>query len=140
MSQLTESMQLPMLLSRAFGESNRRIDRALGIHGISFTEYLVLHRLCDAPEQVMSRIALAESVNLTASGVTRLLNPMEKIGLVSKEKDNRDARVSLVAPTKAGKQIYRDASVTYQNSADTLVKNLTERQIINLIELLEKLQ
>jgi len=139
MSQFTESMQLPMLLSRSYGAFSKKIDRTLSAHGISFTEYLVLHQLCNAPEQVMSRITLAESVHLTASGVTRLLNPMEKIGLVSKEKNNRDARVSLVAPTKAGKQIYRDASVTYQNCADALAKNLSERQLANVIELLEKL-
>jgi DNA-binding MarR family transcriptional regulator len=135
----TESMQLPLLLSASFGKFNKKIDRALGIHGISFTEYLVLHQLCNAPETVMSRIELAESVNLSASGVTRLLRPMEKIHLVRKARNNRDARYSLVTPTEAGMQLYQHAAVTVQQSADSLAQPLTGRQVTNLVELLEKI-
>ena len=43
-------------------------------------------------------------MGLTASGVTRILAPMEKIGLIKKETAQRDARVSFVAITPAGQR------------------------------------
>lgn len=51
----------------------------------------------------MRRIDLAEKIGLTASGVTRILLPMEKIGLVSREINERDARVSYVLLASGGK-------------------------------------
>ena len=67
------------------GKVLKRMDANLSIHGISFTEYQVLHHLNLAPNSTLPRIELARSVGLTASGVTRLIAPMEKIGLVQKE-------------------------------------------------------
>ena len=52
--------------------------------------------LNEASTHSLKRIDLAEQVGLSASGVTRMLLPMEKIGLISKEEGARDARVSLV--------------------------------------------
>jgi DNA-binding MarR family transcriptional regulator len=52
----------------------------------------------------MRRGDLAEKLGLTASGVTRLLLPMEKIGLVRREADKSDARVSYVVLGAGGKQ------------------------------------
>ena len=88
----------------------KRLSSALAPHGISFTEYLVLFQLNQAPGKTMRRIDLAEKVGLSASGVTRLLNPMQKIGLVKKEENARDARVSLVALTGTGNTIFQDAA------------------------------
>lgn len=139
MPRMTPSMQLPMLLCASHGRFSKHIDRALSVHGISLTEFLVLHQLCNAAGSVMSRVALAEAVNLSASGVTRLLNPMEKNKLVSKEKNSRDARVSLVRPTKTGMDIYREAAVTYGHSAEYLTRDLTDRQLAQLSELLARL-
>lgn len=51
----------------------------------------------------MRRIDLADAIGLTASGITRLLLPMEKIGLVKRESHDGDARVSYVSITPAGK-------------------------------------
>ncbi len=51
----------------------------------------------------MRRIDLANAIGVTASGITRLLLPMEKIGLVKREAHAGDARVSYVTITKSGK-------------------------------------
>ena len=53
----------------------------------------------------MRRVDLADAIGLTASGITRLLLPMEKIGLVKRESHIGDARVSyvVIAPGGANK-------------------------------------
>ena len=115
------------------------IDRSMSTHGISFTEFTILHQLAEAPENTLKRIDLADRVGLTASGVTRLLAPMHKIGLVVKEENHRDARVSLVKLSKAGKSIYQDASETFGHKAAAMLEPLTEIQLGKLMKYIRKL-
>ena len=117
----------------------KQIDNQLSLHGISFSEFLVMHHLNKAPNKTMRRINLAENVGLSASGVTRLLNPMEKIKLVQKEINPRDARVSLVKLSEVGEQIYSEAVVSFEQSADLILKPLNANQVSNLSELMSAL-
>ncbi len=80
----------------------RKLDARLG--GIGFTEFVLMHHISQAEGGRMRRTDLAEKLGLTASGVTRLLLPMEKIGLVRREADKNDARVSYVTLGAGGKQ------------------------------------
>ena len=102
----------------------KHIAGPLSLHGISLTEYLVLRQLHGAPERKMRRIDLAQQIGLSASGVTRLLNPMQKVGLVSKEEAARDARVSLVSLTSAGEAVFTDAAATFAQVAQSVMKPL----------------
>ena len=114
----------------------KRLGRALSVHGIGVTEYLVLNQLYVAPTQTMRRSDLAEEVGLSPSGITRLINPMEKIGLVKKEESPRDARVSLVRLSAAGKQVYEDAQVSFEQASVALFEPLDDKQIDAFTELL----
>jgi len=111
---------------------NTRLEKSLSgplsLHGISLTEYMVLRQLAQAPEQKLRRIDLAQQVGLRASGVTRLLNPMEKTGLIEKQQVERDARVSLVTLTSAGKKILADAGTTFDQSAQSLLAPLKQAE------------
>ena len=49
---------------------------------------------------------------MTQSAITRILIPLEKIGLIAREHDPRDARVGYAAITKAGRRICREALET----------------------------
>ena len=115
------SIELLIGLTNVVGKVQRQLGGALSIHGIGFTEYLVLWHLQQAPEQKMRRIDLAECVGLTASGVTRLVNPMEKIGLLAKESSARDARVIFVALTEAGLRVFEESNDSVSRVSDRLV-------------------
>ena len=139
MGQLPPSLELLFSLSGPVGKLSKKADRALAVHGISLSEFMVLHYLNYAQNQVMSRTELADAVNLTASGVTRLLTPMEKIHLVEKEKNNRDARVSLVKLTFTGRDIYKYAFLSCKNTFDESVKDISAKQLSTVLEVLNKL-
>lgn len=106
----------------------RRLDCYLG--GIGFNEFIILYHLSQSEEQKMRRIDLAEKIGLTASGVTRLLLPMEKIGLIKRESNPRDARVSYVVITSAGKTKLAEERIR----AEALFKELIPSQITKKIE------
>lgn len=93
---------------------SRKFD-SLSVHGLNFNDFVILYILYNSSENKMRRIDLAEKIGLTASGVTRLLNPLEKIGLVSREANERDARVSYVVITETGKKIFEEAKTTAEN-------------------------
>ena len=124
--------ELILKLTRLQGRIDRQVDSALGVHGISYSEFQVMRSLAQAPDQVMKRVHLADSVGLTASGVTRLLAPMEKIGIVRRESNARDARVSLVKLTAAGKRLFADAETTLSETSQSLVASLTASQKLGL--------
>jgi DNA-binding MarR family transcriptional regulator len=113
----------------------RKIDGHFSPHGISFTEYQIMHHLANAPEQTMRRIELAESVGISASGVTRLLAPMEKNHIVEKRANPRDARVSLVKLSNVGATLFQDASVSFTYCAQELTSALSTKQLETLIDL-----
>jgi DNA-binding MarR family transcriptional regulator len=92
----------------------RKFD-SLSVHGLSFNDFVILYILYNSSENKMRRIDLAEKIGLTASGITRLLNPLEKIGLVGREANERDARVSYVVITETGKKVFEEAKVTAEN-------------------------
>ena len=118
----------------------KRVGSALSVHGLGLSDYFVLNQLYIAPSQKMRRNDLAERVGLSPSGITRLLNPLEKIGLVEKESSPRDARVSLVALAAPGRQIYEDAKTSFSDASRLLFEPLNAAQISKLSALLRPLR
>ena len=114
----------------------KRIGTALSAHGVGLSEYLVLNQLYIAKNQKMRRSDLAEQVGLSPSGVTRLLNPMEKTGLIAKEDNPRDARVSLVALSEAGKSVFEEARASFEHSSVSIFESLDNKKLCAFSELL----
>jgi DNA-binding MarR family transcriptional regulator len=137
----SESLTNYFALSALASHLSKTLDRNLSIiHGIGITEFTVMRSLHQAPQCTMSRIDLANSIGLSASGVTRLLNPMEKIGLVEKEQNARDARVSLVKLSTAGERIFTDALTTSNAACDAFYEPLSSKQRTQLRELVSQLK
>jgi len=99
---------------------SRKFD-SLSTHGLGFNDFIILYILYHSSESKMRRIDLAEKTGLTASGITRLLNPLEKTGMVSRETNERDARVSYVVITDTGKRIFEEAVTTAEHVAKGLL-------------------
>ncbi|MNJ95423.1 transcriptional regulator SlyA [compost metagenome] len=102
----------------------------LSLHGLSLTDFMILHILSQAPGNRLRRIDLAESTGLTASGITRVISPMEKMGLVVKEHNDRDARVSYVKLTEAGDRIFKEATVTAEHIANKLLDGMAVADLL----------
>ncbi|CUI04062.1 MarR family winged helix-turn-helix transcriptional regulator [Massilia sp. P8910] len=111
MNELNSHAELCLRMARANAALLRRFDTSLGGHyGISFSDFQILNHLSRAPGDRLRRVDLAERLGLTASGITRSLLPLEKIGLVTREADPRDARVGFAMITASGKELALNAS------------------------------
>ena len=92
---------------RAFLEAHSTVIRALEREmqeeqGLPLTWYDVLVHLSEAPGTRLTHKALAESVVLSRSGITRLVDRMVAAGLVRREPSPDDRRVSHVVMTEEG--------------------------------------
>ncbi|MEU3312607.1 MarR family winged helix-turn-helix transcriptional regulator [Streptomyces sp. NPDC048387] len=107
---MSDALDVSLRLVKAQTALVRRFDSRLGaLFGVSLADFLVLLHLGRAEGGRMRRVDLAGALGLTASGVTRGLAPLERIGLVVREADARDARVAYAALTDTGRERLADA-------------------------------
>lgn len=139
MRSTSPSLRLFLNMTMIQAQTARRFDARLSAHGISLSEFMILFHLSAAADEKLRRIDLAEKVGLTASGVTRMLAPMEKIGLVQREAYERDARVSYVKLSPGGKNILQDAFGSAEMAADDLFVGTDESQIESFSALLQQM-
>jgi DNA-binding MarR family transcriptional regulator len=124
------SLEFCLRLNRAYSTLTRRLDISLGTyHGLSFADFMVLSALARAPGNRLRRIDLAERLGLTASGITRALIPLEKIGLVKRQSDARDARVGYAVLTPAGGRLHADALASAEQVSEEALRPITPRQL-----------
>jgi DNA-binding MarR family transcriptional regulator len=109
-------------------------------HGLTLNDYEVLLHLSHAEGARLRRVDLAESVLLTASGITRLLEGLERGGYVCKEHCVSDARVTYAKLTEAGSAKLRAAAVTHLRGIDELfLSRYSGSELTALAELLGRL-
>ena len=129
----------------AFLRSHAAITRELSAqlqreHGLTLNDYEVLLHLSHAEEGALRRIDLARQVVLTASGITRLLEGLERAGHVTKETCESDARVSYAKITEEGRAKLREAATTHLRGIDELfLSRYSGSELIALAELLGRL-
>lgn len=111
MSNTNTSLTLLLNLFKVQAIMARKFDR-LSLHGIGFNEFMILYLLHQGDGEKIRPTDLAEKTGLTASGVTRMLLPMEKIGLIARQANERDGRVSFVVLTPAGRRIFEESLPT----------------------------
>lgn len=96
--------------------------------------------LARAEDGQLRRVDLAEALQMTASGVTRLLDKLEEQQFVEKKSCSSDARVSYAALTKLGRRKLEQASSSHIASVDALFKErFTDSELETLAELLGRL-
>jgi DNA-binding MarR family transcriptional regulator len=109
-------------------------------HGLTINDYEALLRLSRVDGGMMRRVDLAEELVLTPSGVTRLLDGLERAGLVEKASCPTDARVTYAALTEAGREKVRRASRSHIASVhDHFGARFTAKELAALAELLARL-
>jgi len=88
------------------------LDRELGAHDLSASEFEVLQQLSDAEDCSLRMTSLAESAHLSQSALSRLVTRLERDGLLARKACEHDRRAQFVALTEAGRERYAEARPT----------------------------
>jgi DNA-binding MarR family transcriptional regulator len=128
-------------LVRANAAVTRQLSAQLSAdHGLNLSAYEALLNLAKAPESRLRRVDLANNLLLTAGGVTRLLDGLERDGFVAREECSSDRRVSYAVLTGAGRDKLREASKSHVKQIDDLLGGPYEHQeLAQLVALLDRL-
>jgi DNA-binding MarR family transcriptional regulator len=109
-------------------------------HGLTISDYEVLLHLAKAPDRRLRRVDLAERLVLTASGITRLLDGLQRCGYVDKAACDTDARVTYAVLTDEGLAKLKNASETHLAGIRELFESrFTDAELATLAELLGRL-
>src|SRR3954453_21448529 len=128
-------------LVRANAAVTRQLSAQLSAdHGLNLSAYEALLSLARAPESRMRRVDLANGLLLTAGGVTRLLDGLERDGFVAREECSSDRRVSYAVLTEAGRAKLREASRSHTRKIRELLGGAySEDELAQLVTLLDRL-
>jgi DNA-binding MarR family transcriptional regulator len=113
-TQATTALEAFVRLLRGHAATTRALSAQLQAEfGLTINDYEALLRLSHAEDGRMRRIDLANELVLTASGVTRLLDGLERAGYVKKASCASDARVTYAVLTNAGRDRFQQAAVAH---------------------------
>jgi DNA-binding MarR family transcriptional regulator len=91
-------------LLRAHASLAKRLDAELdGEHGLPLTSYEVLQHVADAADGRMRMCDLADQAQLSRSGLTRLVDRLERDGLLERCSCDHDARGAYACLTEQGR-------------------------------------
>ena len=128
-------------LLRAHGCLSKRLDTELErAHGLPMTSYEVLHHLQEASGSRMRMCDLAEQAQLSRSGLTRLVDRLERDGLLERCSCDHDARGSYACLTEPGLELLRAARVTHLAVVrEHFFSHFTESELGDLADMWERI-
>jgi DNA-binding MarR family transcriptional regulator len=135
------SLEVFVALLRSHAATTRRLNaQLLADHGLTINDYEVLLRLSRSPDRRMRRVDLAGEVLLTASGVTRLLDGLERCGYVERGTCDSDRRVVYAVLTDEGAAKLFAAGKSHRAQIDELLTaRLDGDELEALASLLQRL-
>ena len=137
----TSAVDAWIRLLRGHASATRTMSAQLEAeHGLTINDYEALLYLSRADEGRMRRVDLAGMLLLTASGVTRLLEGLEKAGLVERGSCATDRRVTYAILTEAGAARLEEASGSHIAAIRGFFETrYSEEELDQLAGLLERL-
>ena len=126
---------------RAHAFLTRRLEgELLAEQDLPLASYDVLVQLVEAPEGRLRMTQLADRVLLSRSGLTRLVDRLERDGLVRRAAAPEDARGTLAVLTEAGRDRLRTASRTHlRGIAEHVTSKLSAEEAAVLTRLMSRL-
>jgi DNA-binding MarR family transcriptional regulator len=119
----------------------KRLDTELEqAHGLPMTSYEVLHHLEESSGGRMRMCELAEQAQLSRSGLTRLVDRLERDGLLERCSCDHDARGSYACLTEAGRERLQEARGTHLAVIrEQFLSHFSERELSTLADMWERI-
>lgn len=114
-----------------------QFSRLFREHGLTGSQYNVL-RILRGEGRPMPSLEVADRMLSAMPGITGLVDRLETLGLVTRERCTEDRRVVYVAITKQGLDILAKLDAPVAELHEKLVGHLTKAELKELSRLLEK--
>lgn len=111
-------------------------EQMLKPYGITATQYNVLRILRGADEKGLCRNEVRDRLLNKMPDTTRLLDRMEKAGLISRSREHEDRRLVATRLTKKGRELVDELDPVVARQHKTRLGHLPEKQLAALNALL----
>src|SRR5882757_7507812 len=128
-------------LLRAHACLAKRLDAELErAHRLPMTSYEVLQHLQEASDGRMRMCDLAERAQLSRSGLTRMVDRLEREGLLGRCSCEHDARGSYACLTETGRKRLQAARVTHLAVVrDHFLSHFSEAELSDLADMCQRI-
>ncbi|MBA2516471.1 MAG: MarR family transcriptional regulator [Solirubrobacterales bacterium] len=110
-------------------------------HGIPLSSYEVLIFLRSAPDHRLRMADLADRVLLSRSGMTRLVDRLERAGWLAREQCSADARGCYAVLTPEGEAFLDEARPTHlEGIRERFLRHFSEEELVAMAERWERVQ
>src|SRR5437868_805715 len=111
-----------------------RIDTRLRAqHDLPLASFETLYFVARAPDGRLRVGDLAQALRITVGGASKLIDRVERSGLIRREPDATDRRASKIALTSSGELAFTAASQTYQAEVATVLDAALSRDEQHLL-------
>ena len=129
--------EIEFLTARARSLGSGRANNMLAELDLKVRSYSVLSLACSG--QNPSQRELADFLSLDPSQIVALVDQLEKRGAVTREADPRDRRSKVIAPTAAGRRLYKRAEAIIRQASDLSLAQLNDQERETLRDLLRRI-
>jgi DNA-binding MarR family transcriptional regulator len=123
-------------LVRTAAMLEHRVSQALKPHGLTATQYNVLRILRGAGAEGLCRNEVGERLVTAVPDVTRLLDRMEQMGLISRERGTVDRRYVTTRLSKKGAELVNKLDAHVAAMHEQQLGHLDKRSLKTLVDLL----
>lgn len=117
----------------------RHLATVVEPHDITLHQYTVLRILREAGE-ALPTMAIAERMIEQTPGITRMLDRLERKGLVRRDRDGNDRRQVLCNITDAGRALVDHLHEPMSTADEAVLSTLTEDQLTSLLHMLDSIR
>jgi len=134
-----DSLQAEVFLNvvRTADALSRGAEEILKLAGLTHPQYNVLRILRGAGEQGLCCREIAERMISRDPDITRLLDRLERRGLIARRRDSKDRRVITVRIAGAGQKLLKDLHRPMAECNRKLLSHMDESELQKLVDLLE---
>lgn len=126
-----------LLQGKAYRALSHYLTRALFPHQLSIPEWKLLGQLYEKGE--MRLALLADLLEVRPPLVTKLVDSLEKRGLIERVRDPEDSRARLISATKAGKELIPKAEKDVKRAMRALLDGVTREDLLTYLRVLTKI-
>ena len=113
-------------------------EKLMGRYNLSQGRFLILVVMNRQPEERTSPSVLAEKIGVTRATMTRLIDGLERDGLIRRTPHKKDRRRQEINLSSRGRTLLEEILPDYWSRIDTLMQGLNETEQQTMLTLLAK--
>ena len=131
-----ELLNTVITLTQVNGYFTKVLNENISKFGLNLTDFSVLDLLFQKGEQTTQKIG--EKMLITSGSITYIVNKLEKMGLICRNKSEADKRITYIKLTKKGRETIFELLPLQIEKINEIFSDFSREDLINLNHLLKK--